>query len=117
MNQTANTGGSPCKLTPAPPGDLQCDYHCPAGSVSFSVDIDSGGGTVGFSAFSVDGHNQSLSSPLTASLRSGQHKLTFVLAFSDPSATAVIQEACSPPQGLVLVDASSPFDTLRICVP
>jgi hypothetical protein len=29
----------------------------------------------------------------------------------------VIREACNPTQDLVLVDAASPYDTLRICVP
>jgi hypothetical protein len=117
MAAGSNVGGSPCKLSPAPASDVQCDYHSSPGNVSFSVAINSGQGSVAFSAFSLDGHNQPLTSPLTANLNAGKHKLLFVLAFSDPAATAVIREACNPAQDLVLVDASSPFDTLRICVP
>jgi hypothetical protein len=117
MGGGANVGGSPCKLSPAAASDVQCDYHSAVGNVSFSVAIYAGSGSVAFSAFSLDGHNQPLTTPLTANLNVGQHKLLFVLAFSDPSATAVIREACNPAQDLVLVDAASPFDTLRICVP
>jgi hypothetical protein len=116
MGAGANQGG-PCKLSPASANNIQCDYHSPVGNVSFSVGIFSGQGSVAFSAFSLDGHNQPLTTPLTANLIAGQHKLLFVLAFSDPSATAVIREACSSSQDLVLVDAASPFETLRICVP
>lgn len=117
MGTGANVGASTCKLSAADADDVECDYHSPIGSVSFSVAIFKGAGNVAFSAFSLDGHNQPVTTPLTANLTTGQHKLLFVLAFSDPAAAAVIQEACNPPQDLVLVDAASPFDTLRICVP
>ena len=117
MGGGTNVGASPCKLTPAAASDVQCDYHSPAGNVSFSVAIYQGAGSVAFSAFSLDGHNQTITTPLTANLTAGQHKLLFVLAFSDPTATAVIREACNPAQDLVTVDAASPYDTLRICVP
>jgi hypothetical protein len=85
--------------------------------VLFSVAIYKGAGSVAFSAFSIDGHDQPLATPLSANLTTGKHKLLFVLAFSDPAATAVIREACNPAQDLVLVDAASPYETLRICVP
>jgi hypothetical protein len=117
MAAGANQGASSCKLSPASANDIQCDYHSPVGSVSFSVAIFSGQGSVAFSAFSLDGHNQPLTNPLAANLSAGPHKLLFVLAFSDPSAIAVIREACNPAKDLVLVDASSPLETLRICVP
>jgi hypothetical protein len=117
MGGGGNVGALPCKLSPAAASDVQCDYHSPAGNVSFNVAIYKGAGSVAFSAFSLDGQKQSLATPLSANLTVGQHKLAFVLAFSDPSATAVIREACNPTQDLVLVDAASPYDTLRICVP
>jgi len=117
MGASANVAASACKLTPAAADDLQCDYHSPAGNVSFSVAIYKGAGSVAFSAFSLDGHNQPITTPLTVNLTTGAHKLQFVLAFSDPAATAVIREACNPPQDLALVDASAPYETLRVCVP
>jgi hypothetical protein len=107
---------APCKLTPAPQGNVQCDYNMQAGTVSFTVALFSGAGSVAFSAFSVDGTNQPLATPLTATLTQGKHKLFFVLAFSDPTAMAIIREACNPANDLVLVDAASPYETLRICV-
>jgi hypothetical protein len=116
MGLPATTGAGPCKLTSAPPTNVQCDYLSSPGNVSFSVAIFSGSGSVAFSAFSIDGNNQPLTNSLTANLPAGKHKLTFVLAFSDPGAIAVIREACNPAHDLVLVDASSPFETLRICV-
>src|ERR1700691_2119993 len=117
MAAGSNVGGSPCRLSPAAASDVQCDYHSSPGNVSFSVAIYSGQGSVAFSAFSLDGHNQSLTTPLTANLSAGKHKLLFVLAFSDPTAAAALREACNPAHDVVLVDAGSPFDTLRICVP
>jgi hypothetical protein len=118
MGAGAAAGGAGCKVTPAASDDVQCDYHSPQGDVSFSVGIFAGKGSVSFSSFSVDGQDQPLSTTVTAkNLAAGRHKLVFVLAFSDPGATAVIREACNPSQDLVLVDASSPFETLRICVP
>jgi len=106
----------PCKLTPAPPNQVQCDYLSTPGTVNFSVAIYSGNGSVAFAALSLDGHAQPVNPP-AVTLGQGAHKLLFVLAFSDPGAAAVIREACNPSQDLALVDASSPNETLRICVP
>jgi len=115
---TSAGGGVTCKLTASAAGTIQCDYHSSPGAVTFSVAIYSGNGSVAFSAFYLDGHQQTITQPnVTATLTNGPHKLLFVLAFSDPAATAVIREACNPPQDLVLVDASDPQDTMRVCVP
>jgi hypothetical protein len=111
-----SAGPSPCKLTPAPSNQVQCDYHSSAGQVTFSVAIYSGVGSVAFAALYLDGHAQPLNPP-AVTLGNGAHKVLFVLAFSDPAATAVIREACNPAQDLALVDATSPNETLRICVP
>jgi|SRR5580704_10621590 hypothetical protein len=105
-----------CKLTPAPLNQVQCDFHSAQGAVTFGVAIHSGSGSVAFAALSLDGHAQPVNPP-TVNLGPGTHKVIFVLAFSDPSATAVLREACNPAQDLALVDASSPTETLRICVP
>jgi hypothetical protein len=117
MAAAPNAGGSPCNLTPGATNNVQCDYHCPTGRVSFTVAIYSGGGTVAFAALNLDGHDQPITNPLTANLTAGQHALVFTLAFSDPTATAVIREACDAPKDLILVNATSPYERLRICVP
>jgi hypothetical protein len=111
-------GGRACKLAPSAAGAILCDYHsCPA-TVTFSVAIYEGKGSVAFAAFYLDGHQQTMTQPnVTVALANGRHRLLFVLAFSDPGATAVIREACDPPQDLVLVDAMDPQETLRVCVP
>ena len=109
-------GAGPCKLTPAPLNQVQCDFHSNPGTVTFSVAIHSGNGSVAFAAISLDGHTQPVNPP-AVTLTPGSHKVVFVLAFSDPAATAVLREACNPAQDLALVDASSPTETLRICVP
>ena len=108
--------GTACKLTPAPPNQVQCDYHSSPGTVTFSAAMYSGNGSVAFATLSLDGHTQPLNPP-AVTLGPGIHKVLFVLAFSDPAATAVIREACNPAQDLTLVDATSPNETIRICVP
>jgi hypothetical protein len=113
---TSPVGAGSCKLTPAPPNQVQCDYHSTPGTVTFSVAVYSGHGSVAFAAISLDGHAQPLNPP-AVTLAQGAHKVLFILAFSDPTATAVIREACNPAQDLALVDAASPNETLRICVP
>jgi hypothetical protein len=111
-------GASACKLTPSAVGAILCDYHSPPATVTFSVAIYKGKGSVAFAAFYLDGQQQTITPPnVTAALANGRHKLLFVLAFSDPTATAVIREACNPPQDLVLIDANDPQETLRVCVP
>ena len=115
---TDGEGGAACKLTPSAAGAILCDYHCPPATVTFSVAIYKGKGSVAFAAFYLDGHQQTITQPnVTAALANGRHKVLFVLAFSDPAATAVIREACDPPQDLALVDAIDPQETLRVCVP
>jgi hypothetical protein len=115
---TDGGGGAPCKLTPSPVGAILCDYHSSPATVTFSVAIYEGKGSVAFAAFYLDGHPQTITQPnVTTALANGRHKLLFVLAFSDPAATAVICESCAPPQELVLVDAMDPQETLRVCVP
>ena len=115
VSETSATA-TPCKLTPASSNQVACDFHCPAGKITFAVAIYAGSGSVAFASIAVDGQVQPLNPP-SITLTPGNHKVTFVLAFSAPAATAVISEACNPPHDLALVDANSPNETLRICVP
>lgn len=100
----------------APPDELQCDFHAPANvNLIFKAAIASGIGNVTITSFTVDG--QDCTASLTANLGNGPHRLVFVLFFSDPNATAVIQEACNPPQNLCIVTQDQSSTVLRICVP
>lgn len=104
-------------LRPADPSDFQFDFYASPGPVTFVPALHSGSGSVAFAGFSLDQITQRpLPSPLTVTLQPGAHVLRFVVAFSDPQASAVIMTAGMPGQSLKLVDASHPLSEIRIKV-
>lgn len=117
MSTTPGGAAAASKTVPAAPDQIEAQFHAPSGNVAFTAEIISGRGSVAFSAFTVDGQKQTLNTPLTAQLQSGEHEVGFTLAFSGSPAIAVLQSASNPPTDLVLIDSHEPFKALKVIVP